>query len=71
MTGWIRPSLLLASALLVNAPAPAAEDGDTPAPEEAFLLFLGEWQDDEGNWQDPMAYAQAEAVTSEETSDDD
>ncbi len=58
MTGLIRPSLLLASALAAGAPALAGDAGDSDQPvDEAFLMFLGEWEDGQGNWQDPLEYA--------------
>ena len=67
MTGWIAPSLLLASALAA-APLTAADDRAPPAadrvppadggqpPDAELLLFLSDWEDEQGNWQDPMQY---------------
>jgi hypothetical protein len=34
---------------------PQADAGAEGLPQ-AFLLFLGEWQDSQGNWQDPLAF---------------
>ena len=29
-------------------------------PSQAFLEFLGEWEDEQGNWQDPLDYVTPE-----------
>ncbi len=38
------------------APALALDDSDPASLSEAFLEFLGEWEDDRGEWQDPLEY---------------
>jgi hypothetical protein len=60
--------LLLCSAYGVPAaepPTPTVAAAATPAPEttstpgaddEEFLVFLGGWEDSQGNWQDPLEY---------------
>jgi len=44
---------LLALSLLVAAPVPADEAADPP--DEALLMFLAEWTDADGDWDDPFA----------------
>ena len=64
MPGW-KPHNPIASAVLCLLAVAAAQAADTQQPDperdsqalpEAFLLFLGEWQDEQGNWQDPMVF---------------
>ncbi len=67
MTGWTAPSLLLASALAAVTVAiaddrissvadrvPSADGG--PPPDAELLLFLSDWADAQGDWQDPLQY---------------
>lgn len=59
MTGWkprkrLASILLLCSATLVLAEE--QQDADTPDVDEAFLLFLADWDDGQGHWQDPLEY---------------
>lgn len=64
MPGWKRHNRTVSTALcwLAAAAVHAADpqDGqperDTRALPEAFLVFLGEWQDPQGNWQDPLVF---------------
>lgn len=43
--------------LLLIAPLTLATDGDrNELASQAFLEFLGEWEDEQGNWQDPLEY---------------
>ena len=61
MPGW-KPRKAAVSAalgLLVVASAMAEEplaERSEPALSAAFLEFLGEWEDQQGNWQDPMEF---------------
>lgn len=61
----LKPHNRIASAIVCLLAVAAAQAGDTQpqeperdsqTPPEAFLLFLGEWQDEQGNWQDPMDF---------------
>jgi len=49
----------LALFLVMPVALDANERQDT-LPSEAFLEFLGEWEDAQGNWQDPFADANPE-----------
>jgi hypothetical protein len=68
----------LALVLLSAGPGPAEDNvSGTPLPDEAFLLFLADWHDDQGNWQDPLDYDDPKwleldtpQVTDHETPDD-
>jgi hypothetical protein len=44
--------------LMLASAAQASEDAAANAPEldAAFLLFLSDWDDGKGNWQDPLDY---------------
>ena len=64
MPGWKRHSRTVSSVLALIAGA-AAQAADPPpgqpipaqsALPEAFLEFLGEWSDQQGNWQDPLEF---------------
>ena len=41
---------------LVVPAASAVEEAQDEALSQAFLEFLGEWEDEQGNWQDPLEY---------------
>lgn len=41
---------------LVVVAAQAAENTQDEDLSQAFLEFLGEWEDEQGNWQDPLEY---------------
>lgn len=71
MTGWMKhrlpaSALLLCTAIAAAGPVTAPEattqhktpgtDRETHDPDEGLLAFLGEWSDDEGNWQDPLEF---------------
>jgi hypothetical protein len=48
-------------ALCLIAPtAPAAENAQDEELSLSFLEFLGEWEDEQGNWQDPLEYENPE-----------
>jgi len=56
MNGWIRRRLP-ASALLMLALGSGLHAGaadDAAAADESFLLFLADWEDAQGEWQDPL-----------------
>lgn len=59
MSGWKKPnqvaSLVVAAMVLMPAAGVAEERVEEPLPE-AFLEFLSEWEDEHGEWQDPMQY---------------
>ncbi len=55
-TGPWRILLLGIAGLLIAAPVPAQDE--TPMPDEALLEFLGTWEDDDGNWIDPLEFEQ-------------
>jgi len=42
--------------LLVTPMALAADEAPDETPSLDFLEFLGEWEDAQGNWQDPLEY---------------
>lgn len=43
--------------MLLASTAQAGEDATRmPQPDEEFLLFLADWGDGQGNWQDPLEY---------------
>lgn len=59
MPGWKKCNRT-ASALVclsggVTLLAAGTAAGDTPPPAD-FLEFLGEWEDSQGNWQDPAMF---------------
>ena len=47
---------------LVAAALPAAENTQDEDLSQAFLEFLGEWEDEQGNWQDPLEYETPEEM---------
>ena len=59
MTGWNRPraaaSLLGPILMLASAVSLAAEEPVEALPG-AFLEFLADWEDERGEWQDPLEY---------------
>lgn len=59
MSGWKRSNQVaraLGTALVLMSPAGVAKERvEEPLPE-AFLEFLTEWEDERGEWQDPMEY---------------
>jgi hypothetical protein len=47
----------LALLMLLASAAPAGENpANLPPPDEEFLLFLSDWDDGQGDWQDPLEY---------------
>ncbi|TCK16999.1 hypothetical protein DFR30_0219 [Thiogranum longum] len=52
---WTISSWGLALCLMAAA-APAADDAQGEDLSQAFLEFLGEWEDEKGDWQDPLEY---------------
>lgn len=46
--------------LILACAAGLAEESGDEALSEAFLEFLAEWGDEQGEWQDPMAYEDPE-----------
>ncbi len=48
--------------LLITPMTLAAGDVQDEAPSLDFLEFLGEWEDAQGNWQDPLEYEDPEAA---------
>jgi len=64
MPGWMRRSrtasavlcLLVGAAVQAAGTPDAQPERDSLALPEDFLVFLGEWQDELGNWQDPMVF---------------
>ncbi len=42
--------------LLMIPMVPAAGEVQDETPSLDFLEFLGEWEDEQGNWQDPLEY---------------
>ena len=64
MPGWKRRSRaastllgLVAGAVAYAAdPRPGEPPGDEASPPAAFLEFIGEWSDQQGNVQDPLQF---------------
>ena len=58
MTGWMRHKPLVSVLMLCCTIVAQADQKETEAADvdEAFLLFLADWEDEEGNWQDPLTY---------------
>jgi hypothetical protein len=54
----VRPGLVLLFALTIG-PAFAADKPAAPAasPDQGVVDFLADWQDDSGQWVDPMMFA--------------
>ena len=48
------PVALLMLTLTIGVQAQPVQD--TPAPEESLLLFLADWDDARGGWQDPLEF---------------
>ena len=80
MTGWMRRKPLVSALLLIcAAPMQAAEQGTvTEHVDEEFLMFLADWEDEQGNWQDPLDYEDQKwaeldnkQVTDDESTDSD
>ena len=46
----------VAAVLFLLSPTGVAEERATEPLPEAFLEFLADWEDDRGEWQDPMEY---------------
>lgn len=58
MIGLMRhklPVSVLLLACVATAQAGEQETG-TPVANEEFLFFLADWEDEKGNWQDPLDY---------------
>ena len=59
MIGWSTPTAaaeLLWIVLLLAGVVDAAEDVADTALPEGFLEFLADWEDEQGQWQDPLEY---------------
>lgn len=60
MTGWNTPkaaaSLLLGTALALASAVACAVDRSDDALPAGFLEFLADWEDEQGQWQDPLEY---------------
>lgn len=50
--------LLLPLALLVGAAQAANKKPAVPAPADQLLDFMADWQGDDGQWTDPLTFAQ-------------
>lgn len=61
MTGWMQHKLRVSVLLCLCAVSVQADEQDTAptAVDEDFLLFLSDWEDEQGNWQDPLDYEDA------------
>lgn len=59
MPGWKKHNraasalVCLFSGMTLQAAEPSLAESSLPA---GFLEFLGEWEDSQGNWQDPMMF---------------
>lgn len=58
-------SLLCSAGLLLSVPAVYAGDQETPSPTLAFLEYLGEWQDDDGQPIDPLVFGKDDTPKSD------
>ncbi len=59
MSGWKRSNRIVSAvgtALVLACPTGAAEEGAEESLPEAFIEFLADWEDEQGEWQDPMEY---------------
>ena len=59
MTGWNRPKAavrLLTLVLVSGSGINLAEDSSDAALPEGLLEFLADWEDERGEWQDPLEY---------------
>ncbi len=59
MTGWNTPraaASLLGVVLLLVSAVNLAEEVSDDALAEGFLEFLADWEDEQGQWQDPLEY---------------
>ena len=70
MTGWNRPraaARLLRLVLVLASGISLAEDGADAALPDGLLEFLAEWEDERGEWQDPLEYLDPQWETLDET----
>ena len=59
MTGWNRPRAavsLLGPILMLASAVGLAAEAPVEALPGAFLEFLADWEDERGEWQDPLEY---------------
>lgn len=58
MTGWMQHKLRVSVLLWLFVASVQADEQETAptAVDEDFLLFLGDWEDEQGHWQDPLEY---------------
>jgi len=57
--------------MTITTPVWATEDSEQDAaPDIELLEFLGEWEDPQGNWLDPVQFDQALGDDSEEQDND-
>lgn len=58
MSGWIQRRLPASAMLLLalGGSVHAGAAGDAAIPDESFLLFLADWEDAQGDWQDPLEF---------------
>ena len=59
MTGWkahTQAASVFGLVLASMPPAALTEQSGDDAPPKSFFEFLAEWEDENGEWQDPMAY---------------
>ena len=69
MTGWNRPraaASLLGSILALAGAGGLAEDPSEHALAEEFLEFLADWEDERGEWQNPLEYLDPQWQTLDE-----
>ena len=70
MTGWKVPraaARLLTLALVLASGISLAEDSSDAALPEGLLEFLADWEDERGEWQDPLEYLDPQWETLDET----
>ena len=69
MTGWKVPraaARLLTLALVLASGINLAEDSSDAALPEGLLEFLADWEDERGEWQDPLEYLDPQWETLDE-----
>jgi hypothetical protein len=69
MTGWKVPraaARLLTLALVLASGISLAEDSSDAALPEGLLEFLADWEDERGEWQDPLEYLDPQWETLDE-----
>jgi len=69
MTGWKVPraaARLLTLALVLASGISLAEDSSDAALPEGLLEFLADWEDERGEWQNPLEYLDPQWQTLDE-----